>query len=113
MSKFLPTGGFKWKDPKEFDMNEYRSNSWKGCGLEVGPEYPKRLRQLHFDYPLAPDYIEIKVKMLSKYQLMTELYNISIGNVKKFAPNFFGKETYATLFKARIKILKSTSCIRI
>ena len=86
-------------------MNKYRSNSWKGCDLEVGHEYPKQLRQLHFDHPLAPDYIEIKVKMLSKYQVMTKLYNISIGNVKKFAPNFLGKETYATLFKARKYIL--------
>ena len=27
MSKFLPTSGFKWLDPKEFDLNKYTSNS--------------------------------------------------------------------------------------
>ena len=27
ISKFLPAGGFKWVDPKEFDLNEYTSNS--------------------------------------------------------------------------------------
>ena len=27
MSKFLPTSGFKWIDPKEFDLNKYTSNS--------------------------------------------------------------------------------------
>ena len=27
----------------------------KGCVLEVDLEYPKELRELHNDYPLAPD----------------------------------------------------------
>ena len=27
MSKFLPTSGFKWVDPNEFDLNKYNSNS--------------------------------------------------------------------------------------
>ena len=53
MSKFLPTGGFKWIDPKEFDLNKYTSNSSKGCVLEVDLEYLKELRELHSDYPLA------------------------------------------------------------
>ena len=33
--KFLPASGFKWIDPKEFDMNEYTSNSSKGCAVEI------------------------------------------------------------------------------
>ena len=45
MSKFLRTGEFKWIDPKEFDLNQYTSNSSKGCGLEVDLEYPKELRE--------------------------------------------------------------------
>ena len=35
ISKFLPTSGFKWIDPKEFDLGEYTSNSSKECVLEV------------------------------------------------------------------------------
>ena len=66
MSNFLPTGGFKWIDTKEFDLNKYTSNSLKGCVLEVDLEYPKALRELHNDYPLAPDKIEIKREMLSE-----------------------------------------------
>ena len=62
MSKFLPTGRFKWIDPKELDSNKCASNTPKGCGLEVDLEYPKELCQLHDDYPLAPDKIEIKEK---------------------------------------------------
>ena len=51
MSKFLPTSGFKWIDPKEFDLNKYICSSCKGCVLEVDLEYPKELQELHNDYP--------------------------------------------------------------
>ena len=45
-------------------------------------EYSKELQELHNDYPLVQDKIEIK-KILSEYQLkIADLYNISIGNVK-------------------------------
>ena len=27
MPNFLPTSGFKWVDPNEFDLNKYNSNS--------------------------------------------------------------------------------------
>ena len=45
MSKFLLTSEFKWKDPKEFDLNKYTSkyNSSKRCVFEVDLEYPKEL----------------------------------------------------------------------
>ena len=77
MSKFLLTIGFKWIDPKEFDLNKYTSNSSKGCVLEVDLEYPKELRELHNDYPLTPDKIESKREMLFDYQLkIADLYNI-------------------------------------
>ena len=79
----------------EFDLNKYTSNSSKGCVLEVDLEYPKELRELHNDYPLAPDKIEIKREMLSDYQVkIADLYNIPTGNVKKLVPNFFDKEKY-------------------
>ena len=81
MSKFLPTIGFKWIDPKEFDLNKYSS---KGCFLEDDLEYPKEILALHNDYPLGSDKIEIKREMLSNYQLkIAGLYNISIDSVKK------------------------------
>ena len=52
ISKFLPTIGFKWVDPKELDLNKYTSNSSKGCALEADLGYPKEIRELHNnDYP--------------------------------------------------------------
>ena len=90
MSKFLPTSGLKWIDPKEFDFNKHTSNSSKGCVLEGDLKYPNELQELHKDYPLAPDKIEIKREMLSVYQLkIADLYNITIGNIKKLVPKFY------------------------
>ena len=62
LSKSLLTSGFKWIDPKEFDLNKYFSNSSNRCVLEVDLGYLKELRELHNNYPLAPDKIEIKEK---------------------------------------------------
>ena len=97
MSRFLATSGFKWIEPKEFDLNKCSSNSLKGCVLEVDREYPKELWELHNDYPLASDKIEIKRQMLSDYQLkIAELHNILI---EKLVPNFIDKERCVIHYK--------------
>ena len=89
MPKFLPTGGFKLIDPKELDSNRFSSNSSKSCLLEVDLEYPRKLRELHNDYSLAPDKIEIKQEILCNYQLnIADFYNIPIGNIKELVPRF-------------------------
>ena len=89
-SKFLPTSGFKWVDPRQFDLNKYTSNSSKRSVLEVDLEHPKELRELHNDYPVARDKIEIKREILPDYQLkIADLYNMPIGNVKKLVPSVF------------------------
>ena len=51
MSKFLPTGEFKWIDLKEFDLNKYTSNISKRCVLDADLECLKELRELHNGYP--------------------------------------------------------------
>ena len=43
---------------------EYISNSSERCVVEVDLEYPNKLQQLHNNYPLAPDKIEIKRETL-------------------------------------------------
>ena len=43
------------------------SNSSKEYVFEVDLEYPKELRELHNDYPLGRDKLEIKKEMLSEY----------------------------------------------
>ena len=94
ISQFLPTDGFKWIDPKEFDMNKYTKISSKGCVLKVDLEYPKK-REVHNKYSLAPNKKEITKEMLSSYQLkFVYSDNIPIGSVKNLVPNVFDKEKY-------------------
>ena len=75
MLKFLLTSIFKYIDPKKFNSNIFSSNSLKGCVLEVDLEYPKELRDLHNDYPLAPDKIDIKKNSCSviNYRLLVKI----------------------------------------
>ena len=118
ISNFLPKSGFKWINPKEFDVNQYTINSSKGYVLEVDLEYSKELDKLHNDFPLAPDKIKIKNKIMSEYRLkIPDLCNIRIGNVKRKMPHFFDKENYmtqlTTLLETRIKTNKTASRIRI
>ena len=92
MLKFIPTSGFEWIDAKECDLNKYTSNSSKGCVLQFDLEYPKELRELHNNYSLTPDKVEIKREMLFNYQLkIADLYNIPIGNVKNYFLTFLIK----------------------
>ena len=80
------------------------------------------MQELHSDYPLAPDKIEIKKEMLSDYELkIADLYNIPIGNVKKIVvPNHFDKEKYVVHYenfqlelKLGLNLKKKILCIRI
>ena len=92
MSRFLPTGRFKWIDPKECNSNKFITNSLKDCVVQINLEYPKELCQLHNYNNLAPDKIQIKKKLLSNYQLkIDDIYKTPVGNVKKLLPKFFDK----------------------
>ena len=86
---------FQWADSVEFNLDKYEDNSSRGWILEVDLEYCKELHELHNDYPLASEKLEIGKEMFPYYQLnIIDGYNISIGNVKKLVPNFFDKEKY-------------------
>ena len=51
------------------------------------------MQELHNDYPLPSDKIEIRREMLSEYQLkIADLCNDPIGNLKKLVLNFFDNE---------------------
>ena len=68
--------------------------------MEVDLEYLKELRESHNDFPLAPDKIEIKKDILSKYQSMISNFNnIPIDNVKELMPNVFDNEKYVLYYE--------------
>ena len=82
---------FKWSNKKEisrFCLNSSSENSFAGYILEVELEYPDNLRNLHNNYPLAPEKLEITQNMLPKYCSDIEhKYGIKIGGVNKLVPN--------------------------
>ena len=68
-------------------MNKNTSNSSKGCVYVYV--------QKDNVYPLPPDKIEIKEKMLSKYQIfIANFHSIPIRNVKKLVSNCFDEKNY-------------------
>ena len=66
MSQPLPVGEFEWMDEK--DLENWRDlGESKGCILEVDLLYPEELHDLHNDFPLAPEILELgKVRKLTQ-----------------------------------------------
>lgn len=72
MVQYPPTSGFKWLTQnkiKKFDVSTICEDNPEDCILEVHFEYPEKLHNLHNDYALTPEKIEIKK---SCYQTITE-----------------------------------------
>ena len=70
MSQYLQYSEFKWLNQKEisdFYLNSIIEHKSIGYILEVDLEYASELHDLHNDYPLAPENLEISQHMLSKY----------------------------------------------
>ena len=83
MSKPLPTHRFKWMKVNELETWELYS-----CILEVDLEYPKSLHDLHSDYPLAPEQIEVnKISKLIP----------NLGNKKKYILHYENLKQYLRL----------------
>ena len=72
MSQYLPYFNFKWVkniDKIKQKLMSIKSNSSTGYILEVDLEYPQELNDIHNDYPLAPEKINIPKEWLSDYSL--------------------------------------------
>ena len=81
-------------------MNSISENSSIGYIVEVDLEHPSELHDLHNDYPLAPEKLEITQNMLSKYCLnIANKYGIKISGVNRLVPNLGNKSKYAVHYK--------------
>ena len=105
MCEHLPTGEFVWIDmtvPRsaefwtEFVLSQ-KDEQDEGFMFEVDLEYPHHLHDLHDNYPLAPEHLNITEEMLSPYQkkLARDL-NAKLGGKKLSTTLMDKKTTYAT-----------------
>ena len=98
MIQYLPHSSFMFLSKEEindFNLDFVCENSPIGYILEVDLEYCKELHDLHSDYPLCPENIEVSSDMLSRYcKDISDWYNIKVGGVKKLIPNLSDKVKY-------------------
>ncbi len=75
----LPTGEFRWmtKDQLDsFDVANVPEDGDYGYFLEVDLQYPDCVHDLHNDYPLAPEKLDIPAEQWSKHtKLLAEMMN--------------------------------------
>ena len=66
----MPCRGFKWLNQGELDVSDanlIEENSPIGYILEVDLEYPDEVHELHNDYLIVPERLEISHDMLLNY----------------------------------------------
>ena len=100
---------FELIDVKGLDLNEFSDHIPKECVLDIHLEYPKELLDLRNYYPLAPEKTENKEDFLSDYcKMIMNVYDVSVGKVKKLVPNLFDNEQYVLHYKNLKLYLKLT-----
>ena len=106
MSQHLSYSEFKWLSKKEisrFSLNSISENSFVSYILEIDLTYPDELHNLHNDYLLVPEKLEITQNMLSKYcSDIANKYGIKIGGVNKLVPNLRNKKKCCSLQKSSV-----------
>ena len=99
----LPASDFKFLTKKEinqFNLESVSENSEIGYILEVDLEYCKELHDLHNDYPLYSEKIEVNSNMLSRYCIdIANKYKIKVGGVKTLIPNLGNKIKYVVHYR--------------
>ena len=95
MVEHLPTSGFKWSSASIEDILKHPINDKVGYICEVDLEYPD---DMHNDYPLAPEKLEVKSGWLSKYQQNLNPTKSSL-KVNKLVPNLMPKHKYVLHYR--------------
>ena len=84
----------------KFDVNAINENNSHGYILEVDLEYPDILHELHNDYPIAPEKLEISHDVLSKYcSNIANKLDIKDGGVNELVLNLGNKSKYVLHYK--------------
>ena len=101
--RYLSINNLKWVkniDKIEQKLMRIKNNSSTGYVLEVDLEYPQELYDIHNDYPLAPEKMNVPKEWLSDYCLkITNVHNITTGKVKKLVPNLMNKNNHVIHYR--------------
>ncbi len=125
MTEKLPYADFEWSDDikNEKDILNYVIND-KGYFLEVDLEYPKELHDLHSDYPLAPEIINVTADLVSEfskdiYKHYHEGKNVQDEKTPKLILNLNNKYNYVVhirnlqfYLEKGLKLLKIHRCLK-
>ena len=77
-----------------------KRNSSTGYIIEADLEHPQEMHDIHNDYPLVPEKINIPKEWLSDYSLkVLNAHNIITGKVKKLVPNLMNKNYYVIHYR--------------
>ena len=103
MSQYLQYADFKWvknKDKIKQKLTNIKSSSSTGYILEVDLKYPQELHDIHNDYGLAPEKINIPKEWLSDFCLkIANVHNNTTGKVKNLVPNLMDKNNYVIHYR--------------
>ena len=67
MIQLLTTGIIDWISPKDLNIDNYSKDSPIACFLEVDLDYPHELHDLHNNYPLVGEKIEVTEDTFFEY----------------------------------------------
>jgi hypothetical protein len=97
MSQKLPYRDFKWRPdlitPNIVRMIEEYNNGNKGYVLEVDLLYPKELHDLHNDYPLAPEHMEVDKCSITSHSMLQKS-NVKPIKCDKLVGTLYDKKHY-------------------
>ena len=100
---------FKWIDHKEFDLNKYTTNNSKEYALGVDLEYPKELCELHNNFSLATDKLEIKEEMFPNIEYWLLIFTIfPLVMLKPQCLNFLIKKSVCFVMKNVLEAIIKT-----
>lgn len=104
MSQYLPTGGLRWMNSEELNIEQIMSTPDDGdigYFVQVTLTYPHELHDRHSDFPLAPTHDKIHKTKLSPYaKYVVNKHKLTQGvNTKKLFTTFFTREEYIVHYR--------------
>lgn len=83
----------------KLDPAKYTSNNEKGLILEVDPEYPNELHDIHNDYPSLLKKKSDKNMLTNYCEKIRSKYNLATGQLEKLNPTLRKKEKHVYIIE--------------